>query len=89
MDTYIYIHLMPTANVRLRSQGKGCKRKGELLVRYMGASLAWLTIRRLGLIVSASASGELRFLLLLREPSTGESSVAFFTRCISLVTAGP
>ena len=44
-------------------------------------------ITRLGLIVSASASGDFFFLLLLREPGAGEFCVPLFTRCISLVTA--
>ena len=74
------------ANVPLQALGgRGAKEWRNLWSgtwEYLWHSLHGIT--RLGLIVSASASGELLFLLLLREPGTGELCVPFFTRCILL-----
>ena len=82
---------MPTANAPLRALGgRSAKEWGNFwsgIWEYLWHSLHGIT--RLGLIVSASASGELLFLLLLREPGPGEFCVSFFTRCISLATAAP
>ena len=82
---------MPTANVRDRALGgKGATKFGNFWSgtwEYHWHSLHGIT--RLRLIVSASTSGELLFLLLLREPGTGEFCVPFFTTGISLLTSAP